>query len=529
LNDSYTIDKEKALMKVKTLLLVVLSLVMAHFAMAACSITYGWQTNFQEQQTVLKAACPDQYPDAPILPDKSTTNPKQKVYIYHDYNNNGTVGAWPCEVAQNAAFWSTYVPGSAIGSDNLLTLCALCPTNNHSCNVPSTARTYNLNQFDVPGAGVAGTGKFVSPWPVAIQGAVDASHRQMFMVVYSETQEWGKCVWVSNLFLAATTTSDGARDPSDWYCIQIAPPVPSCVQSGNVTLDGRIHAPQNPVTPRQSVCATICPNAASPLVVCVGPLVSQDRIPTVSVLPGCHTPNCDDNCTAANGFVWNPTWVWTTLPEGNFYCAPITWGTGTLVGGCVCISLESILPVEISSHDVAGMDNAVKVSWATRSETNVDKFIVKRDGVVAGEVRAENSATGHSYSFTDEGAVNGTTYTYTLVIKSSTGAEDVAFSATATPSLMNAIVTEYALRQNYPNPFNPTTNIIYDVKNTNLVTLKVYNAAGQEVTTLVNGSREGGHRYSVTFDANNLPSGLYFYSIKVGNEFNATKKMLLVK
>jgi hypothetical protein len=88
-----------------------------------------------------------------------------------------------------------------------------------------------------------------------------------------------------------------------------------------------------------------------------------------------------------------------------------------------------------------------------------------------------------------------------------------------------------ALSQNYPNPFNPSTVITYQVPSNEFVTLKVFNAIGQEVETLVNQAQSAG-KYSVSFKAVNgnkeLPSGLYFYQLKAGN-LVMTKKMLLVK
>jgi len=90
------------------------------------------------------------------------------------------------------------------------------------------------------------------------------------------------------------------------------------------------------------------------------------------------------------------------------------------------------------------------------------------------------------------------------------------------------LVAEYALHQNFPNPFNASTNIEYDVVTDSHVTLMVRNLLGRTVTELVN-SRQAAGRHTVTFDATNLTSGLYFYTVKIGNEFAATKKMLLVK
>ncbi len=83
------------------------------------------------------------------------------------------------------------------------------------------------------------------------------------------------------------------------------------------------------------------------------------------------------------------------------------------------------------------------------------------------------------------------------------------------------------LRQNYPNPFNPSTNIKYSIKQKGMVTLKVFNSIGQEIASMVNEVKEPG-RYSVDFDAYDLPSGIYFYQL-ITNDFQEIKKMMLIK
>ena len=88
-------------------------------------------------------------------------------------------------------------------------------------------------------------------------------------------------------------------------------------------------------------------------------------------------------------------------------------------------------------------------------------------------------------------------------------------------------VTEFKLKQNFPNPFNPTTTIIYALPTDELVVLKIYDILGREVTTLVNEIKQAG-TYSVSFNASNLASGIYFYTISAGN-FHQTKKMLLIR
>ncbi len=85
----------------------------------------------------------------------------------------------------------------------------------------------------------------------------------------------------------------------------------------------------------------------------------------------------------------------------------------------------------------------------------------------------------------------------------------------------------YSLSQNYPNPFNPSTVISYSLPKESIVTLKIYNILGQEVTTLVNGSRAAGS-YTINFNASKLSSGIYFYSLNAGS-FYQVKKMLLIK
>jgi len=100
------------------------------------------------------------------------------------------------------------------------------------------------------------------------------------------------------------------------------------------------------------------------------------------------------------------------------------------------------------------------------------------------------------------------------------------------------IPNKFSLSQNYPNPFNPATKIKFDIQNNPLsrgvggargvwTQLKVYNITGREIQTLVNEQLKPG-TYEVTFDAGNLPSGIFFYKLQAG-EFIQTKKMIILK
>ncbi|MBU1114913.1 MAG: T9SS type A sorting domain-containing protein, partial [Bacteroidetes bacterium] len=88
-------------------------------------------------------------------------------------------------------------------------------------------------------------------------------------------------------------------------------------------------------------------------------------------------------------------------------------------------------------------------------------------------------------------------------------------------------INEYALNSNYPNPFNPTTQISYQLPENSFVNLVVYNSLGQKVAELVNQNQSSG-KYTVKFNAANLPSGVYIYKLQTDN-FSDVKKMLLTK
>lgn len=89
------------------------------------------------------------------------------------------------------------------------------------------------------------------------------------------------------------------------------------------------------------------------------------------------------------------------------------------------------------------------------------------------------------------------------------------------------IITNYALDQNYPNPFNPATNITFQLPKESFVSLIIYDMLGEKVETLLNEYRGVGE-HTITFNAHNLPSGIYFYTLQT-NGLTETKKMLLLK
>ena len=85
----------------------------------------------------------------------------------------------------------------------------------------------------------------------------------------------------------------------------------------------------------------------------------------------------------------------------------------------------------------------------------------------------------------------------------------------------------FVLSQNYPNPFNPATTITYSLPKNSFVILKIYDLLGREITTLVNEEKQSG-TYKVTWNAQNIPSGVYFYKI-IASNYSKTNKMILLR
>lgn len=106
--------------------------------------------------------------------------------------------------------------------------------------------------------------------------------------------------------------------------------------------------------------------------------------------------------------------------------------------------------------------------------------------------------------------------------------QNTDYTITSVKETFNQITpNNYQLYQNYPNPFNPTTTITFSLPKAGNVKLIVYNSLGQEVAKLVEGYKEVG-TYTLSWNADNLPSGIYIYKLETEN-FIAAKKMTLLK
>lgn len=200
----------------------------------------------------------------------------------------------------------------------------------------------------------------------------------------------------------------------------------------------------------------------------------------------------------------------------------------------VPVTMEiSIIPVELTSFAASNDRNNVTLNWATATEVNNSGFQIERKLNGTNEwtnlsfVSGKGTSTErNNYFYMDKGLTVGK-YSYRLKQVDLDGTFEYSPVIEVDVNAPN----EYTLYQNYPNPFNPSTTIEYSLPEKADVTISIYTAIGELVTTLVDGTVESGYQ-KVSFNASNLTSGTYIYQIKaVGAErtFVDTKKMILIK
>ena len=250
---------------------------------------------------------------------------------------------------------------------------------------------------------------------------------------------------------------------------------------------------------------------------------------------------------SAGDLVWNPAIVTMSDPTPDKLHAVSTIWTDDIAkfvwedtrndgGGIYAQNINPngelgniVVPVELTSFTGVQNGSTVTLNWSTATELNNRGFNVERSelnqnnwqsiGFIEGN---GTSTTPHAYTFSDKN-LNAGSYNYRLKQVDNDGSSkyiNLAESFTIQPGT-------YSLSQNYPNPFNPTTMIKYSVPERNQVTIKIYNVLGSQVATLVNEVKPAGS-YEVNFNASNLSSGVYYYTISAG-KFTSTKKMILMK
>ncbi len=256
----------------------------------------------------------------------------------------------------------------------------------------------------------------------------------------------------------------------------------------------------------------------------------------VTVTNGCNpaeTHCYDYGCTLID---WSQlVWVKRLHPDGT---ADLMTGLSRWTApGCVCIWRSDFwLSVEMAGFEAVAQSQGIRIRFATASEHRNARFDLMRglsaDGpferVAQLPSQGDASIVQH-YAYDDVDVLAGTRYFYYPVSVDLDGrrVEHRDFIASARVEPAPVLPTKYGLTC-YPNPFNSVTQIRFDVVHDGNVTLKVYNIKGQAVATLVNGKETAGV-HTVSLNAEDLPSGLYFCSMQAGDFYTGTIKVLLVR
>ena len=197
----------------------------------------------------------------------------------------------------------------------------------------------------------------------------------------------------------------------------------------------------------------------------------------------------------------------------------------------VTVENATALPVQLISFSAVASGLTAHLRWSTASETNNYGFEVYRKRGESADWNQIGFVEGHgttlapqSYTYIDQSVAFGK---HSYRIKQ----VDLDGNSQTFPEMeVNVGVgpDKFVLAQNYPNPFNPSTIVEFVVPQSGFATIKVYNMLGQEIATLFESNADAGRINTARFIAPNLPSGLYFYTLRSAGKTD-TKRMLLMK
>ena len=204
----------------------------------------------------------------------------------------------------------------------------------------------------------------------------------------------------------------------------------------------------------------------------------------------------------------------------------------------VSMTIEDIVPVELTSFTAEATVSGIEIHWTTATETNNLGFELERS-VKEGEwnkivyiAGKGNSTDISNYAYLDgyKNLQNSGNLKYRLKQIDIDGTINYSHEIEVEGNLTPAA---FSLEQNYPNPFNPETKIRFTIPELSKVVLELYNIIGEKLDEPVNADMDAGY-YEINWNAGELSSGVYIYIIKAkskesGVEFSDTKKMLLLK
>ncbi|QQS35187.1 MAG: T9SS type A sorting domain-containing protein [Ignavibacteriales bacterium] len=228
--------------------------------------------------------------------------------------------------------------------------------------------------------------------------------------------------------------------------------------------------------------------------------------------------------------------------SNNAVTGGVVAGTGTsrIDNIQIVSALNEPMPVELISFTGSVIENSVVLKWQTATETNnygfeIERKILKQARLPVGQVQNDNSGwerigfvigNGNINSpvnyFYEDKSVSSGYYSYRLKQIDFDG--KYAYSNVIELELSKP--NNFSLEQNYPNPFNPLTTIEFSLREPSFVTIKIFNAAGEEVATILKEQKsEGDHK--IIFDGSNFASGIYFYTLSDGSGISIKKMQLL--
>jgi Concanavalin A-like lectin/glucanases superfamily/Secretion system C-terminal sorting domain len=179
------------------------------------------------------------------------------------------------------------------------------------------------------------------------------------------------------------------------------------------------------------------------------------------------------------------------------------------------------------NRNLNGKIDEVRISSVARYESNFTPTTHFDNDLYTRALYHFNEGTGDTVYDSSGNNNNGTIY-------GAIWSNDVPGVTTVPEEMLNEL-DEFVLSQNYPNPFNPNTQIKFSIPKSSQVTLKIINTLGEEIEILVNEEKAAG-TYELSWNAANLPSGVYFYRLQAGDpstssgqSFVQTRKMILLK
>jgi uncharacterized membrane protein len=192
-------------------------------------------------------------------------------------------------------------------------------------------------------------------------------------------------------------------------------------------------------------------------------------------------------------------------------------------------NLAPLPPRRVASRYENG---AVLLTWDHNSETDLRGYLIYRsdkpgiDIYKTGPIATTRDSFYIDRSFPTSGRVYYVVAAQDIHDNISSNNSEVEIIITSV-SYENEIPKSFILYQNYPNPFNPATTIEFDIPERTQVKLIIHDALGHEIKVMLDKDLEPG-RYKVDFIADNLPSGIYLYTLKTP-KYTKTNKMLLIK